>query len=84
MYNNQFDMPYGYNYYYNSQQSMISIQDSIQIALNYIYGQVIKAELDRENGLLVYEVVIIDPQGRRYEIDVDAFTGNIVNAELDT
>lgn len=61
MYNNQFDMPYDYNYYYNSQQSIISIQDSIQIALNHIYGQVIKAELDRENGLLVYEVVIIDP-----------------------
>jgi len=63
---------------------MITIQEAIQIALNHIYGQVIKAELDRENGFLVYEVAVISPQGRKYEIHIDAYNGNIINVELDT
>mgnify|MGYP000929597891 CR=1 FL=1 len=80
---NQFDGYNGYYNYYNSQQPVITIQEAIQIAINNIFGQVIKAELDTENGLLVYEVIVITPQGTRYKIEVDAINGNVVSAELD-
>lgn len=76
-------MFYNRNNYYDSMRAMISLQDAIQIALNHIYGQPIKAELNREQSVLVYEVEIIDPQGRRYEIDIDAFNGNVVNVEIE-
>lgn len=77
MYNNQYN-------YYNSQIQVITIIESIQIALNHIFGQVIKAELDTENGFLVYEVIVVTPEGRRFKIEVDAINGNVVNVELDT
>lgn len=74
---------YQYNYF-NPQIPAITIQEAIQTALNYIFGQVIKAELDTENGFLVYEVVILTPQGTRYKVEVDAINGNITNIDLDT
>lgn len=77
MYNNRYNS-------YNSQIPVITIQESIQIALSHIFGQVIKAELDTENGFLVYEVVVVTPQGRRYKIEADAINGNVINVELDT
>jgi len=77
MYNNQFNN-------YNNQFPIINIIEAIQIALNNVYGQVIKAELDRENGFLIYEVEIIDPQGRRYEIEIDAYNGNILDIKSDS
>lgn len=83
MYNNQYDRFYDSYFYGNNRQPRITIQDSIQIALNQVSGQVIKVELETENGLLVYEVKVMTPQGAIYEIEVDAITGNIVKVELD-
>lgn len=61
----------------------ITIEDAISIARDQIPGEVVKAELDREHGRLVYEVEIISTQGPKYEVEVDASTGNIVHIELD-
>lgn len=83
MYNNQFIDSNGYYNNYILQQPTISIQDSIQIALSHISGQVMKVELETENGFLFYEVKIVTPQGVPYEIKVDANKGNVVNIEID-
>lgn len=83
MYRNQFIRTYDNNSFNNQRQPQISLQDSIQIATNHISGQVIKVELEMEDGLLVYEVKIMTPEGYPYEIEVDAITGEIVKVELD-
>lgn len=81
MYYNQFNNANDFYNYYNG--NIMSIVDAMQIALNEIFGQVLKIELDRESGFWIYEVTIITPEGITYNIDVDAITGNILNIELE-
>jgi len=58
----------------------INIEAAIQIALQKVPGQVIRVELDYENGVLVYEIDIRNPSGV-YEIHVNAVTGQIIKVE---
>lgn len=83
---------YGPNHDWNNQSynnqpynrySRISIEDAMDIAMEQLPGEVIKVELDTENGRLVYEVDIITAQGIKYEIEIDAQTGRIVNIKRD-
>ena len=55
----------------------------MRIAQEQVPGQVVKVELDTENGLLVYEVDILTSQGIKYEVTVDVNTGGIVEIDLD-
>lgn len=71
----------------NNQQynrySRISITDAMSIAMEQVPGEVVKAELDTENGMLFYEVDIRNMQGIKYEVLIDARTGGILNIERD-
>lgn len=62
------------------QNYRISSEAAIQIALQQVPGQVLRVELDEENGILVYEVDIRTPSGR-YEVHVHAATGQILKVE---
>jgi hypothetical protein len=63
-------LSYGYrNYYSHSLWKncwncyRINIEAAIQIALQQVPGQVVKVELDYENGLSVYEIYIRNTYG---------------------
>lgn len=58
----------------------INSEAAIQIALQLVPGQVIKVELDYENGILVYEIDIRTQSGI-YEVHVNATTGQILKVE---
>lgn len=80
---------YGYNnnnYYWlwdNYWRSYrINSEAAIQIALQRVPGQVVKVELDYDNGILVYEVDIRTALGV-YEVYVHAVTGQILKVEKD-
>lgn len=75
--------PGGYERNYGAFYREITIVDAMNIALQQVQGQVVKAELDMEKGLKVYEVDIITPQGVKYEVLVDVNTGGIVGVKLD-
>lgn len=60
----------------------INSEAAIQIALQRVPGQVVKVELDKEDGILVYEVDIRTPTGV-YEVQVNASTGQVIKIELD-
>jgi len=60
----------------------INSEAAIQIALQQVPGQVIKVELDYENGILVYEIDIRTPSGI-YEVYVNAVTGQILKIEME-
>jgi len=79
----------GYNYslYYSLWDNYwrsyrINSEAAIQIALQRVPGQVIKVELDYENGILVYEIDIRTTSGI-YEVHVDAITGQVLKIERD-
>lgn len=58
----------------------IDSEAAIQIALQRVPGQVIKVELDDDDGLLVYEIDIRTQSGV-YEVHVNAATGQIIKIE---
>src|SRR5699024_4607941 len=50
----------------------ISIEDAIRIGREQVPGQVVKAELERKGGRLIYEVDVVTNQGVKYEVKIDA------------
>lgn len=81
MYNNSFSNNILYCLWDNYWRSYrISSEAAIQIALQQVPGQVIKVELDYENGVLVYEIDIRTASGI-YEVNVHAATGQIIKVE---
>lgn len=66
-----------------SRYSRISIEDAMSIATEQIPGEVVKVELDREDGILIYEIEIVNTQGIKYEVEIDAQTGRILKMQLD-
>lgn len=64
-------------------QQRISIVEAMDIALKQVPGQVVKAELDHEKGMLVYEIDIVTAQNVKYEVVVDANNGSVIEVKLD-
>lgn len=78
----------GHNQYWashwqNPQYRRITIEQAMAIALQRVPGQVVKAELDYDDGMLVYEIDIRTAEGRKYELKIDANTGAILRVKLD-
>lgn len=46
-------------------------------------ARMVEVELETEDGLLVYEIELITPRGRIFEVVVDATTGTIIESETD-
>lgn len=46
-------------------------------------GQLLDAELDREDGRYVYEIRILDPAGRVHELELDAASGALIESSHD-
>ncbi len=44
-------------------------------------GEVVKVELDREDGIWVYEIKILTPSGKRREVEINAKTLAIMKIE---
>lgn len=66
---------------YGQNNQRISAQQAEQIALGAIPGRVIHVNLDMDNGMLKYEVFIMTPQNRVFEVEVNARTGRILKIE---
>ncbi|AJD26783.1 peptidase [Clostridium botulinum] len=60
----------------------ISSEAAVQIALQQVPGQVVRVELDVEDGILVYEVSIRTTAGI-YEVKINANTGQIIEVDRD-
>ncbi|MEA3641965.1 MAG: PepSY domain-containing protein [Lamprobacter sp.] len=46
-------------------------------------GQLLEAELEREDGRYVYEIRILDPAGRVHELEFDAASGVLIESSYD-
>ena len=61
----------------------ISFEQAKDIALANVQGEVLKIELEDENGFLVYGVEIVTPEKTITDIKVDAGNGKILLIEKD-
>lgn len=62
---------------------VISIGEAMNIALAQVPGQVVKVELDWEHGRQIYEVDIRAQNGVKYEVEIDAHTGQVLRVKVD-
>ena len=46
-------------------------------------GRVLAIELEREHGGYVYEIELLDAEGRVWELEIDAVSGRILKTELE-
>ncbi|MGM0710491.1 PepSY domain-containing protein [Brevibacillus parabrevis] len=59
----------------------ITEEQAKQIALQQIKGRVLHSEVYTENGVLVYEFIIMTDQNQVYEVEVNAETGKVMKVE---
>lgn len=59
----------------------VSMADAIKISESQLKGVVTKAELDKEEGYLVYCVELTDTDGEDREILIDPVTGNVLEKD---
>ncbi|WP_285768304.1 PepSY domain-containing protein [Peribacillus sp. SI8-4] len=64
------------------EEAKVSMEEAEKIALKKVGGQVTDAELDSENGGLVYELEIKQDK-KEFDVVVDAMTGKVLKTELD-
>lgn len=84
MYYDQQNQLGNYNMSYQAQMPrQIAMEDAMGIAREQVQGQVVKVELERKGGVLIYEVDIVNSQGVKYEVKIDATTGAVLEIELD-
>lgn len=62
---------------------ILSIAEIYERARRAQPGRVLEAELERAKGRWIYELKILDPEGRLYELKLDAATGKILKREED-
>ena len=55
----------------------------LAIAQQHVPGDVLEVELEREDGVLIYEIKVLTGNGRVRELEIDARSGTVVKIEDD-
>lgn len=63
--------------------AILPLADVLQSLARQHPGEVIEVELDEEDGVLVYDLDMVTPDGRLIEVEVDAVTGIVLEVEND-
>jgi uncharacterized membrane protein YkoI len=66
-----------------SRGQVLPLPRIIAIAQGRVKGDMVKIEIEKENGVLIYEVKILTAKGRVREVELDARTGAILSVEDD-
>ncbi len=65
------------------QGEILALETILERARKDYPGKVIEVELESEHGSYLYEIEILDKQGRVWELEYDARTGELVKQEQD-
>ena len=57
------------------------LTDVLAVARNKLPGEVIKVELDRDDGIWVYEIKVLTSSGKRREIEINAQTLAVIKID---
>jgi uncharacterized membrane protein YkoI len=66
-----------------AEMAKISLDSAVNAALKAVPGKVLKAELENENGYLVYGVEIVKTDCQIADIKIDAGSGKVLKIETD-
>lgn len=58
---------------------IMTLSDILDKVMPFIRGRIVEIELEREDGLPIYEIYIINDEGRRLEYEIDARTAEILS-----
>lgn len=64
-------------------EAVLSKEEALTAALKEVKGKAANVELEDENGTVVYGVKVIDEQGKKHDVKVDAKTGKFLKIEND-
>lgn len=67
----------------DKQRVKLSIEEARTIAIGRVNGRVIDEELEKEKGRLQYAFDIRDADGKVWDVEIDAVTGDVLQAEED-
>lgn len=62
---------------------ILSLDQIFNHARTVKQGRILDTELDDDDGLLVYEIELLDARGRVWEMKLDARTGRLIELEQD-
>jgi len=62
-------------------QAKLSIEQSMVKALSEVQGTILKAELDNENGFLIYSIEVMKVDKNIMDVKIDAGSGEILFVE---
>lgn len=62
---------------------ILPLEEIIEKAKHFKSGKVIDTELEKDDGIYVYEIEILDDRGWVWEMEFDASTGELLKLELD-
>ena len=60
---------------------ILSLERILQIVRREFSGDIVEIQLELEDGALAYEFDILSPDGRLFEIEIDAATGKVLELE---
>jgi uncharacterized membrane protein YkoI len=60
---------------------ILSLSEILAAAEAVRPGRVIEVELEKDDGRWVYELELVTPDGRLYEMEIDAATGTLLEIE---
>ena len=61
----------------------VSMEQATAIALEQVAGTAVGAEVESEDGKLIWEVEVQNENGEIYEVEIDAVTATVLEVELD-
>jgi uncharacterized membrane protein YkoI len=64
----------------DKQQVKVSMQEARTIALRRVNGKVLDEELEKEKGRLQYAFDIRDEDGKVWDVEIDAISGEVLQA----
>ena len=65
------------------QDAAIKIDQAMKIALADMPGKIIEAEIEKDDGVVVWEIEIVNNQNQIYEYEIDANNGAILENKRD-
>jgi len=65
------------------QRQQLLMEEAIQIARQHVPGLVVEAELEHKHGRQIFEIDIITAEGVKYEVEIDANSGEVIEISLD-
>ncbi|HEB63278.1 MAG TPA: peptidase M4 [Gammaproteobacteria bacterium] len=62
---------------------IMALEEILKHAKKEVNGRILELELEREDGVYLYEILILDAKGQLWEIEIDATSGKILKRELE-